>query len=471
MKQKKLARIAFIIVILIAGYPTIQAATRHVPADYTTIQAAVDASNAGDTIIVADGVYSGQGNRDIDMRYKALNVRSENGPDTCIIDCTAGNYGFQLTSGLIDGFTIRNASGTGFGLFFAEGGGAAANCILTDCKTGAYGGYCFDVTLTDCLIQNNSDDGVFCSGGSMFLYNCIVRNSGRYGAYNRDISLMELSNCLVENGVFTTAASETHMTNCTIIGNVSNYMECYSTLLNCILWDGFIDTEASSAHSVTYSDAPTLYSGEGNISQDPLFVSGPYGDYYLSQAAAGQSEDSPCVDAGNADASVTCFDAPSGFYCLDTLTTRSDVVTDTGTVDMGFHYNPESSAPPTPTPTPTPPPPDQGVHLHLNSDTFSSGDRFLLEVTCYATPGYLYDLYIALDVCGGYWFYPHWTTGLDNKTITIDDAEGYEETVFDFLWPAIEINDSVFAAFWGLMMNHATYDIVGSSDYIFFQFM
>jgi hypothetical protein len=39
---------------------TVQAADRHVPADYPTIQAAVDAASNGDTIHIAPGVYPGQ---------------------------------------------------------------------------------------------------------------------------------------------------------------------------------------------------------------------------------------------------------------------------------------------------------------------------------------------------------------------------------------------------------------------------
>ena len=51
------------------------------PADFSTIQAALDASWDGDTIIVRDGTYTGAGNRDIDFNGKAVHLRSENGPD------------------------------------------------------------------------------------------------------------------------------------------------------------------------------------------------------------------------------------------------------------------------------------------------------------------------------------------------------------------------------------------------------
>ncbi|RKY09834.1 MAG: hypothetical protein DRP66_01250, partial [Planctomycetota bacterium] len=69
-----------------------------------------------------------------------------------------------------------------------------------------------------------------------------------------------------------------------------------------------------------------------NILDDPMFVIGPLGGFYLSQIAAGQDEDSPCVNAGRDPASETG---------MDKYTTRSDdafETFDTGKVDMGFHY-------------------------------------------------------------------------------------------------------------------------------------
>ena len=65
------------------------AATRYVGTGegYATIQSAIDASSDGDMIIVRDGTYTGTGNRDIDFKGKAIHLKSENGPDTCIVDC------------------------------------------------------------------------------------------------------------------------------------------------------------------------------------------------------------------------------------------------------------------------------------------------------------------------------------------------------------------------------------------------
>ncbi len=47
------------------------------------------------------------------------------------------------------------------------------------------------------------------------------------------------------------------------------------------------------------SDDADLTWGKGNLETDPLFVQGQLGSHLLSQAAAGQSVTSPCVNAGN----------------------------------------------------------------------------------------------------------------------------------------------------------------------------
>lgn len=77
---------------------------------------------------------------------------------------------------------------------------------------------------------------------------------------------------------------------------------------------------------VIYSCVQGGYAGLGNISSNPLFVSGPQGNFYLSQISAGQSQQSPCVDGGNQTPEI-----PTG-------TTRTDEFPDIGILDMGFHY-------------------------------------------------------------------------------------------------------------------------------------
>ncbi|MGA1225134.1 MAG: hypothetical protein ACO31E_11280, partial [Phycisphaerales bacterium] len=57
------------------------AVDRLVPSEYATIQAAINASVNGDTVIVADGVYPEL----IRCYGKAITLRSENGPGKAVL--------------------------------------------------------------------------------------------------------------------------------------------------------------------------------------------------------------------------------------------------------------------------------------------------------------------------------------------------------------------------------------------------
>ena len=141
-------------------------------------------------------------------------------------------------------------------------------------------------------------------------------------------------------GIFCYYYSSPAIENCTLSGNSANngggiFCDDNSILtgLNNIIWANTAQTgsqiylDGSSSFSCTYSDIQGGWEGEGNIDADPLFVTGPDGDYYLSQTSSGQAVTSPCVDAGD----------PA--YPMITGTTRTDGVQDAGVIDMGYHYN------------------------------------------------------------------------------------------------------------------------------------
>lgn len=87
--------------------------------DAPTIQAAIDSTFDGDTVMVAAGTYTGEGNRDIEFRGKGILVISESGRDLTIVDCESApddnHAGFLFITGedstaILDGFTVTRAS-------------------------------------------------------------------------------------------------------------------------------------------------------------------------------------------------------------------------------------------------------------------------------------------------------------------------------------------------------------------------
>lgn len=100
------------------------------------------------------------------------------------------------------------------------------------------------------------------------------------------------------------------------------------TVRNCIIWGNLSHSGAqiNGACNVIYCDVQGGWAGVGNIDTDPLFVTGPGGEFYLSQIQSGQSLDSPCLDASH----------PATPQIIGT--TRTDQVQDSYIMDMGYHY-------------------------------------------------------------------------------------------------------------------------------------
>ena len=133
------------------------------------------------------------------------------------------------------------------------------------------------------------------------IINCATESSVGYSAG----IVIDSTNALVQSNI--TANNSTYGIRALKEGSEITYNDSYGNLEN---FNGFSPDTS-------------------NISENPLFVTGPKGNFYLSQILAGQTEESPCVNRGP---------APASDYGLDIRTTRTDGVNDDGTVDMGYHY-------------------------------------------------------------------------------------------------------------------------------------
>jgi subtilisin family serine protease len=214
-----------------------------VPDMYGTIQEGIDHSWPGGTVWVADGIYQGPGNRDLDFKKRAITVRSVNGPRNCIIDCNGtqaaphrGVYFHRSedpNSKLI-GFTIQNGYGLG-----SKGGGIRCygssptieDCIIRDCHA-HYGGGMYNEQdsnpiLRNCTFENNLAEGDYIpaggisDGGGMYnhdshptLINCSFIGNRAFGEYDAEM-FFTLSG---GGGMYNYASSPT-LKNCSFVAN------------------------------------------------------------------------------------------------------------------------------------------------------------------------------------------------------------------------------------------------------------
>lgn len=349
-----------------------------------SIQDALDASAAGDTVLLLPGVHTGSGENlvSLDGSHNGLTLLGDpvepgsvvleggglSGPVISIDGISADT----LDRGtILSGFTVRGASteelggglfcyyasptlvavafeechsGSGGGAYLWRGGPSLVSCVFdgNTCNTSGAGIYayaCEGLELLSCVFSGNSSTD---DGGGVYLFHCspLVRNclfTGNYawdnggGLYLYAYSSPAIGWCTFEgnsttyegSAVYFRVGSEAVLHDCVITGNITP-----------ALWiDGGGDPQFH--HNClwgnpdgNWGNLPDQTGYSGNISEDPLLVEG----HHLSQTASGQQQDSPCVDSGS---------APAEEPGLDLYWTRTDQFPDTGQADMGYHYGPQ----------------------------------------------------------------------------------------------------------------------------------
>jgi hypothetical protein len=220
---------------------------------YPTIQEAISASVDGDVIELADGTYTGTGNRDVYFFGKAVTVRSESGnPVSCIIDCqgAVGDYhrAFNFLNNEQSQSVLQNLTITG-GYMYDRSGAVAmedasptlTGCIFLNNSSAGRGGaiICYDSspTLNSCIFRGNTGDfggAMMCSNPSTpFLTGCIFEDNtadvaGAFGSSSSCTPILE--NCLFINnvangfgGAMYFGNARPNITNCTFVGNTAGY--------------------------------------------------------------------------------------------------------------------------------------------------------------------------------------------------------------------------------------------------------
>ena len=218
----------------------------HVPADYPTFQDAINAAEAGDTILVSDGIYSGNGNRNIDLLGKPIVIISEKGPECTILDgLSSPSYNaFRVIDNNnpyaeISGFTFRNWDASYGAVYLIDAKITLSNNIFTD--------------------NNNSNGAIYCGG-----YYCtpLIRNN-------------------------------------TIAGNTGGGIraEWYAApvVKNTIVFENELFEASALEHgaiAMSYSIVRGGYTGNQNVFENPMFIDVYGGDLNVFA-------NSPCINGGD----------------------------------------------------------------------------------------------------------------------------------------------------------------------------
>ena len=315
----------------------------NIPAEETTIQAGIDISLNGDTVLVSPGeyfeninlhgknilltsYYYASGNYS-DIENTIINGSSPVNLDTASVILIISG---ENENCIIQGFTITGGAGTrwldehGAGTY-REGGGILMqysspvirynyiidNHVTNETGVLSTGGGAIRCGDSDPVISNNfisNNEALGYGGGLVFNY-CdlaIVRNN--------IIAFNSGGNDYGGGGIWATGASplqHVDIINNTIANNIASGSGAYGgkgggifvftvtiNVLNCIVW-GNTQFTGNAIHSaggiitVNYSDVQNDMTGIGNLNTDPLFLDTLL--CYLTDTV------SPCVDAGNPD--------------------------------------------------------------------------------------------------------------------------------------------------------------------------
>jgi len=284
------------------------------PADFNSIQAAINDANDRDTIIAADGVYrsdvSSWNDPVANFRGKDITLRSENGPGNCIL--SGGYYVVCFDSGetpaaVLCGFTITNGDpDAGIGCY--DSSPTIVNNIITE-NWSEYG-----------------EGAVLLWNSSAHIIGNIISGNTVYGECAGIVCCGDLSAPRIVNNTIVGNGSPAHGNN----GGVYCEGNTSAIISNCIFWDNG-DRDLYGCHA-TYSCLEHEHPGLGNVYANPLFSDPGHwrhgywvdGDYHLLPG-------SPCRDVGD-NASV------AGLLTEDF---DGEQRVRNGTVDMGVYESPE----------------------------------------------------------------------------------------------------------------------------------
>ena len=217
-----------IVVAIVLAAPLAGSATTYLiepdgTGDFPTIQDALFAAASGDTVALADGTFTGAGNRNLNFVGKSLVVRSQSGlPNTCTIDCQYAGRGFTLVSvpasARVSGITITGGVGDGAAIYCENSFLTIENCLLLEngvldrgggvhCRLGAH------PVIRRCIISGNqatSGGGIYCYSAGADVIDTVIMNNeahsvGGGGVWMNVSAAVTLTDCTIQSN---TAAAQ-----------------------------------------------------------------------------------------------------------------------------------------------------------------------------------------------------------------------------------------------------------------------
>jgi len=156
---------ALIAIILLSSSPAISSEI-YVPDDYPTIQAAIDVTVDGDTVIVRPGTYL---EATIDFPGRAIEVRSLDGPEVTIIEGRVRFATGATRGSVLNGFTIQNSTAGQAGVYCNGCSPTITNNIIQGHSGSGIAAYYDESSpmILDNVIRNNTTQGL---GGGLTTY-------------------------------------------------------------------------------------------------------------------------------------------------------------------------------------------------------------------------------------------------------------------------------------------------------------
>lgn len=151
LRQARLILLCFLLAVF-RGAPS--ADTWYITPDGTgdavSIQHAIDVAAPGDTVLVADGLFTGLESRNLHFNGKILVLRSEHGPDSTILDAEGIGRCILFQNGetrnlRVEGITFRGGAPGGGGsdggaVYCSNASPVIQNCRITGSTANDHGG-------------------------------------------------------------------------------------------------------------------------------------------------------------------------------------------------------------------------------------------------------------------------------------------------------------------------------------------